>query len=155
MTAARSPSPPATRPARGCASGRRSGPARSDEPWPAAVRQAMRRAVGLAMTEQPEATLLRARLTAEVPAVRSRMPESLSATGRLVAEAVARRTGPDPDGLEVRVCATAPAGGLLEASRYTAERGHTDDLADLVDRAPDVFEHGPPARKSRGPAART
>ncbi|MFF8635838.1 hypothetical protein ACF052_16805 [Streptomyces pilosus] len=83
------------------------------------------------------------------------MLESLSATGRPVAEAVARRTGLDPDGLEVRVCATAPAGGLLEASRYWAEHGHTDDLADLVDRALDVFEHGLPAGKSRGPAART
>lgn len=36
------------------------------------------------------------------------------------------------------------AGGLLEASRYWAEHGRGDDLADLVDRALDVFEHGLP-----------
>ncbi|MFF5155051.1 TetR/AcrR family transcriptional regulator [Streptomyces sp. NPDC000348] len=120
----------------------------ADEPWPDSVRYVLRKAVGLAMTEQPDATLLRARLTAEVPAVRSRMLESLSATARLLAGTVAVRTGLDPDGLEVRVGTTALAGGLLEASRYWAERGHTDDLADLVDRALDVFEHGLPAATS-------
>ncbi|MET9367054.1 hypothetical protein ABZY00_04260 [Streptomyces griseoflavus] len=104
----------------------------------------LRRAVGLALAEQPEVTLLRARLLAEVPAVRSRMLESLSATGRPIAGAVAVRTGLDPDGLEVRVCAMSLADGLLEASRYWAEHGRGDDLADLVDRALDVFEHGLP-----------
>lgn len=118
------------------------------EPWPVSVRHVLRAAVRRAMAEQPEVTLLRARLLAEVPAVRSRTRESLSATGRPLADAIAARTGLDPDGLEVRVATTSLLDGLLEAAAYWAEHGRTDDLAALVDRALDVFEHGLPTRKS-------
>lgn len=127
----------------------------ADEPWLDSVRYVMRRAIGLAMAEQPDVTLLRARLMLEVPAVRSRMTESLSETGRLLAEAIAVRTGLDADGLEVRVHTMSLMGGLLEVSKYWAERGHRDDFADLVDQALDVFEHGLPTAKSRGGGPRT
>ncbi|MFC8423625.1 TetR/AcrR family transcriptional regulator [Streptomyces sp. NPDC057236] len=125
------------------------------EPWPVSVRHVLRGAVRRAMAEQPEVTLVRARLLAEVPAVRSRTRESLSATGRLLADAIAARTGLDPDGLEVRVATTSLLGGLLEATAYWAEHGHTDDLAALVDRALDVVEHGLPTAKSRSGGHRT
>ncbi|MFC5240568.1 TetR/AcrR family transcriptional regulator [Streptomyces atrovirens] len=125
------------------------------EPWPDSVRHVLRGAVRRAMAEQPEVTLLRARLLAEVPAVRSRTRESLSATGRLLADTIAARTGLAPDGLEVRVATTSLLGGLLEATTYWAERGHTDDLPTLLDRALDVVEHGLPAAKSRSGGHRT
>ncbi|MER6622165.1 MULTISPECIES: TetR family transcriptional regulator [unclassified Streptomyces] len=125
------------------------------EPWPVSVRHVLCGAVRRAMAEQPEVTLVRARLLAEVPAVRSRTRESLSATGRLLADAIAARTGLDPDGLEVRVATTSLLGGLLEATAYWAEHGHTDDLAALVDRALDVVEHGLPTAKSRSGGHRT
>ncbi|MFE9772656.1 TetR/AcrR family transcriptional regulator [Streptomyces sp. NPDC005931] len=126
----------------------------AEEPWLDSVRYVMRRAVGLAMAEEPEVTLLRARLMLEVPAVRSRMLESLSATGRLLAGAIAARTGLDPDGLEVRVCTMSLMGGMLEVSNYWAEHGHEDDVADLIDRALDVFEHGLPGTKPSRDAER-
>ncbi|MFF7855417.1 TetR family transcriptional regulator [Streptomyces sp. NPDC007904] len=120
------------------------------EPWPDSLRHVLRGAVRRAMAEQPEVTLLRARLALEVPAVRSRMLQGLWATGRGLAEAVAARTGLDPDGLEVRFHTMSLMGGLVEVVRYWAEHGHADDVAGLVDRALDVFEHGLPAAETRG-----
>ncbi|TWF85550.1 TetR/AcrR family transcriptional regulator [Streptomyces capillispiralis] len=124
----------------------------ADEPWPASVRHALHRAVGLALAEQPETTLLRARLLLEVPAVRSRMLESLSATGRVLARDLAARTGLDPDGLEVRVRATSLLCGLLEAATYWAEHGRADDLPGLVDRTLDILGHGLPEPSPTRPA---
>ncbi|MBT2908377.1 TetR family transcriptional regulator [Streptomyces cellulosae] len=119
----------------------------ADEPWTDSVRYVIRKAVRLAMTEQPEVTALRARLMREVPAVRARMRETVTGVGRTLAEAIAARTGLDPEGLEVRVHATALVGGLLEATMYWAEHGHREDYADLADRALDVIEHGLPTGK--------
>ncbi|CAL9513309.1 hypothetical protein SUDANB58_03697 [Streptomyces sp. enrichment culture] len=119
----------------------------ADEPWTVSLRHVMRKAAAAAAGEDPETTRLRTRLMAEVPAVRSRMVEGASATGRLLGRLIAERTGLDADGLEVRVVSVSLAGGLLEASRYWAEHGHEGDLADLVDRALDVLEHGLPAGK--------
>ncbi|AQS67824.1 TetR family transcriptional regulator [Streptomyces pactum] len=114
------------------------------EPWPVSLRHVLRGAVRPGAGEEAELTRLRARLLAEVPTVRSRMLETMSATGRPLGRAIARRTGLDPDALEVRVLSTSLVGGLLEVSRYWAEHGHEDDPADLVERALDVLEHGPP-----------
>ncbi|MFC7017640.1 TetR/AcrR family transcriptional regulator [Streptomyces viridiviolaceus] len=120
-----------------------------DEPWPVSLRHVLRKAIGVGIGEEPEVTRLRTRLMAEVPAVRSRMLESMSATGRLLAHAIAERTGLDPDGLEVRVLSMSLVAGLMEVSQYWAEHGHEADLADLVDRALDVMQHGlPPAGKA-------
>ncbi|MFE5397976.1 TetR/AcrR family transcriptional regulator [Streptomyces sp. NPDC056568] len=115
-----------------------------DEPWPTALRHALRRAVEHGVGEEAELTRLRTRLLAEVPAVRARMLESMSVTGRLLGRALADRTGLDPEGLEVRVLSMALAGGLMEVTRYWAEHGHEEDLAGLVERALDVLEHGLP-----------
>ncbi|MFI8190920.1 hypothetical protein ACIF8T_19255 [Streptomyces sp. NPDC085946] len=109
------------------------------------MRHLLRRAVTAGTAEEAEVTRLRTRLVAEVPAVRSRMLESMSGTGRMLARSLGERTGLDPESLEVRVLTTSLVGGLMEVSRYWAEHGHRDDLADLVDRALDVFEHGLPA----------
>ncbi|AKZ57837.1 Transcriptional regulator, TetR family [Streptomyces ambofaciens ATCC 23877] len=116
-----------------------------DEPWPAALRHALRKAMELGVGEEAELTRLRTRLLAEVPAVRSRMLERMSVTGRLLGRALADRTGLDPQGLEVRVLSMSLAGGLMEVTRYWAEHGHEEDLAVLVERALDVLEHGLPA----------
>ncbi|CAL9439558.1 hypothetical protein SUDANB6_02211 [Streptomyces sp. enrichment culture] len=125
----------------------------ADEPWTVSVRHVMRGAAAAGAGEDPEVTRLRTRLVAEVPAVRSRMAEGTWATGRLLGRVIAERTGLDADALEVRVVSMSLAGGLLEVSRYWAEHGHEDDLADLVDRALDVLdvlEHALPAGKPRG-----
>jgi AcrR family transcriptional regulator len=118
------------------------------EPWLDSVRYVMRKAVGVGLGEEPEVTRLRTRLMAEVPAVRSRMLESMSVTGRLLAGAIAERSGLDAGSLEVRVLTMSLVGGLMEASQYWAEHGHQGDLADLVDRALDVIEHGLAPEKS-------
>ncbi|GGL76623.1 TetR family transcriptional regulator [Streptomyces fumigatiscleroticus] len=119
----------------------------ADEPWPDSLRHVMRSAVSLGTRQEPETTRLRTRLMAEVPAVRSRMLETTSVTGRLLAGALAERTGLDARSLEVRVFSMSLIGGLMEASRYWAEQGHQGELADLVDRALDVMEHGLPTGK--------
>ncbi|MFJ6666483.1 TetR/AcrR family transcriptional regulator [Streptomyces sp. NPDC091383] len=116
----------------------------AQEPWTDTVRHALRRAVRAGLEEDPELSRLRTRLMVEVPAVRSRMTESMSATGHLLCRAVAERTGRDPGDLAVRVYAMSLIGGLLETLVYWAEHGHRDDPRDLVDRALDVLEHGPP-----------
>ncbi|MBQ1094558.1 hypothetical protein KBY55_00210 [Streptomyces sp. b94] len=46
--------------------------------------------------------------------------------------------------MEARVLSMSLVGGLLEASRYWAEQDHEENLADLVERALDVLEHGLP-----------
>lgn len=117
----------------------------ADEPWPDSLRHVMRKAAEHGAGEEAELTRLRARLLAEVPAVRSRMLESMSVTGRLLGRVIADRTGLAPEGLEVRVLSMSLVGGLLEVSRYWAEHDHEENLADLVERALDVLEHGLPA----------
>ncbi|MEV0980809.1 TetR family transcriptional regulator [Streptomyces sp. NPDC049915] len=117
-----------------------------DEPPMESLRSVIHTAVGVGLREEPEVTRLRTALMAEVPAVRARMMENASATGRLLCRALAERTGLAPDALEVRVFATSLMGGLMEASLHWAENGFRTDLAELVDRAFDVLEHGLPAR---------
>ncbi|MFI2644526.1 TetR/AcrR family transcriptional regulator [Streptomyces sp. NPDC018610] len=114
------------------------------EPWTESVRQVLRKAIALGMDDDREVSRLRTRLMVEVPAVRSRMTESMSVTGRLLCTALAERTGLEPESLEVRVTAMSFVGALMETTLYWAENDHRDDLADLVDRALAVLEHGLP-----------
>lgn len=120
----------------------------ADEPWPQSIRYVMHRALSLGAKDDIEVSRLRSRLTVEVPAVRSRMMESMSVTGRMLCQAIGERTGLDPDSVEVRVYAMSLVGGLMEASLYWAERGHTDDFPSLIDRTLDVLQHGLPQRNS-------
>ncbi|MFJ8197624.1 TetR/AcrR family transcriptional regulator [Streptomyces sp. NPDC096152] len=120
----------------------------ADEPWTESVRQVLRQAVGLGVGTDPGPARLRTRLMVEVPAVRARMTESMSVTGRMLCAAIGERTGRDPHGLEVRVWAMSLIGALTETSLYWAEHGHREDLADLVDRALTVLEHGVPAKNT-------
>ncbi|MFJ3638764.1 TetR/AcrR family transcriptional regulator [Streptomyces sp. NPDC090108] len=116
----------------------------ADEPWAQSLRQAIGAAAVLGAAGDPRVARLRARLAADVPAVRSRMRETMADTGRLLCRAVAERTGLPPDGLEARVHAMSLAGALMEVALYWAERGHEDDLHDLLDRAVTALEHGLP-----------
>ncbi|WP_434095240.1 TetR/AcrR family transcriptional regulator [Streptomyces flaveolus] len=117
----------------------------ADEPWPDSVRYVLRKVIGQGVEAEPEAARLRTRLMSEVPAVHSRMLESVSGTGRLLGRAIADRTGLDPEALELRVLTASLVAGLMEVSRYWAEHGHEENLADLAERALDVLEHGLPA----------
>ncbi|WP_329271603.1 TetR/AcrR family transcriptional regulator [Streptomyces sp. NBC_01451] len=116
----------------------------ADEPWLDSLRYILKKAVGANWTEEPEVTRLRSRLMLEVPAVRSRMIESMSEIGRLLCRVIAERTGRDPADLEVRVYAMSLIGGLSEVTVHWAQNDFRDNLADLVDRAVNVFEHGLP-----------
>lgn len=116
----------------------------ADEPWLDSLRYILKRAVGISSIEEPEVTRLRSRLMLEVPAVRSRMIESMSETGRLLCRVIAERTDRDPADLEVRVYAMSLIGGLSEVTVYWAQNDFRDNLADLVDRTVNVFEHGLP-----------
>ncbi|GHK00700.1 TetR/AcrR family transcriptional regulator [Streptomyces sp. NPDC003753] len=121
-----------------------------DEPWMDSIRYVMGKALDLSEQEDPEVLRLRAHLGVQVPAVRSRYFESMSETGRLLRQALAERTGRDPESLEVRVCAMALIGGMMEVSMYWAENGFEGELRDLMERALDVMEHGL-ERKPEGP----
>lgn len=114
----------------------------ADEPIVESLRHVLRRAVGLGFTEEPEVSRLRTRLMIEVPAVRSRMLESMSVTGRMLCRIIAERTGREPGDLEVRVFSMGLVGALTEAMAYWAERGHEDDLGELVNRTMDVLTAG-------------
>jgi AcrR family transcriptional regulator len=116
----------------------------SDEPWLDSLRYILKTAVGVSRAEEPEVTRLRSRLMLEVPAVRARMIESMSETGRLLCRVIAERTGRDASDLEVRVYAMSLIGGLSEVTVHWAQNDFKDNLADLVDRAVNVFEHGLP-----------
>ncbi|MEV2249756.1 TetR family transcriptional regulator [Streptomyces sp. NPDC050147] len=113
-----------------------------DEPIVESLRHVLRRAVGLGFTEDPEVTRLRTRLMIEVPAVRSRLLESMSVTGRMLCRVIAERSGRDPGELEVRVFAMGLIAALTETAAYWAERGHEDDLGELVDRALSMLTTG-------------
>ncbi|MGC0329820.1 AcrR family transcriptional regulator [Streptomyces sp. SAI-170] len=119
-----------------------------DEPWPDSVRHMLREAVRTGIEEDAEVARLRTHLMVQVPAVRSRMMESMSVTGRVLCSAIGERTGRDPDSLEVRVTAMSLVGALMETTLYWAENDHSDDFADLVDRALNVLQHGLPRLKS-------
>nr|BFD82989.1 TetR family transcriptional regulator [Streptomyces sp. Xyl84] len=114
----------------------------ADEPWTRSVRHVLHTAIGRGVDPDAEVSRLRTRLMVEVPAVRSRMMESMSVTGHLLCTAAAERTGRDPESLEVRAWAMSLVGALMETTLFWAERGHRDDLADLVDRTLTVLEHG-------------
>ncbi|WP_369213385.1 TetR/AcrR family transcriptional regulator, partial [Streptomyces flavofungini] len=114
----------------------------ADEPIAESLRQVLRRAVVLGFSAEPEEAVLRTRLMVEVPAVRSRMLESMAATGGMLCRVIAERTGGDPGDLEVRAFSMGLMGALTETTAYWAERGHKDDLADLVDRTLSVLTSG-------------
>ncbi|MEU0600284.1 TetR family transcriptional regulator [Streptomyces sp. NPDC006393] len=116
----------------------------ADEPWMDSLRHVIRMSLDTMMAEDPEVVRMRAHLGIQVPAVRSRMVESMSETGRMLRGAIAERTGLDPDSLDVRVYAMSLTGGLMEVYMHWAETGFEGELADLVDRALDVLEHGLP-----------
>ncbi|MBC2900824.1 TetR/AcrR family transcriptional regulator [Streptomyces cupreus] len=119
----------------------------ADEPWIDTLRHVLKKAVGFGLEEDPEVLRLRSHLMVQVPAVRSRMLETMSVTGKMLTEAVAERSGMDPDSLEVRVYTMSLIGGLAEITLYWAEHDFRDDLADLLDRALNVIEHGLPTEK--------
>jgi AcrR family transcriptional regulator len=119
----------------------------ADEPWMDSVRHVLRIANEGLMTQDPDMIRMRAHLAVTVPAVRARMVESMSETGRMLRQALAERSGLDPDGLEVRVCAMSLIGGLMETSLYWAENDFKGDLSEHLNHALDVLEHGLPTKK--------
>ncbi|MFF3977446.1 TetR/AcrR family transcriptional regulator [Streptomyces sp. NPDC001828] len=109
------------------------------------LRYVVTEAARLSLLHAREETLRRTRLIAEVPALRARMMESVAATSRQLCGVLAERAGRPVD-LEVRVFAVAVLGALHEASVYWAERGHQDDLLDLIARTMTTLKSGlPPA----------
>ncbi|MFF4184724.1 TetR/AcrR family transcriptional regulator [Streptomyces sp. NPDC001691] len=119
------------------------------EPPLESLRHVVTEAARLSLADDREETLLRTRLIAEVPALRARMMESMATTSRLLCEVLAERAGRNAVDLEVRVFAMAVLGALHEASVYWAERGHQDDLLDLIARTMTTLHRGLPP----GPAA--
>ncbi|GAA4071048.1 MULTISPECIES: TetR/AcrR family transcriptional regulator [Streptomyces] len=107
------------------------------------LRYVVTEAARLSLLHAREETLWRTALIAEVPALRARMMESVAATSRLLCGVLAERAGRSVD-LEVRVFAMAVLGSLHEVSVYWAERGHEDDLLDLIARAMTTLKSGLP-----------
>ncbi|MBY8877143.1 TetR/AcrR family transcriptional regulator [Actinacidiphila acidipaludis] len=89
-----------------------------------------------------EELVQREELVRDVPAIRARAHESLSATGRLLGGVIAERTGRGSDDLEVRVFTAAVFGAIHEAALYWVEKGRTEDLLDLLERALGMLRRG-------------
>ncbi|WP_329122011.1 TetR/AcrR family transcriptional regulator [Streptomyces sp. NBC_01465] len=113
-----------------------------DEPPLESLRFVVQEGLRMSMEIDPAEMRQRTKLMVEVPALRARMMESMSGTGRMLCAVLAERSGRDPDDLEIRVFAMGTLGGLNEATAYWAERGHQDDLTELVDRAINTLRDG-------------
>ncbi|MEV5278423.1 TetR family transcriptional regulator [Streptomyces sp. NPDC051994] len=114
------------------------------EPPLESLRHVITEGVRLSLLHDRAETLQRTRLIAEVPALRARMMESVADTSRLLCEVLAQRTGRPEADLEVRVFAMAVLGALHETTVYWAERGHRDDLLELIARTMTTLDTGLP-----------
>ncbi|WP_037366623.1 acyl-CoA-like ligand-binding transcription factor [Nakamurella lactea] len=84
----------------------------------------------------------RVQLALGVPAVRARMMDGMDAAERLFAEGLAERLGRDADDFDIAVTVAAMTAAMTAALRRWAAGGGTDDLAETVDHALAVLQHG-------------
>lgn len=106
------------------------------------IRHVMAQGLSALIAEERDEVIQRTKLMVEVPAIRARMTEAMSAAGSRLGAVLAERAGRDPGDLEVRVFTSAVLSSLQEVTVYWAERGHQDDLPELMDRALDALENG-------------
>ncbi|MEU5398653.1 TetR family transcriptional regulator [Streptomyces sp. NPDC005963] len=99
------------------------------------IRRVIVRGVTSTVTAERDEMVQRTRLMVEIPAVRARMAQTMAATSTVLVRVIADRAGRPHDDLEVRVRVAAVMGALREVLLYWAERGHQDDLAELMDAA--------------------
>lgn len=108
-----------------------------------ALREVLTEVVTAAMFEQDE-VLIRRRMhyTMTEPAIRDGMNRQADEMAVELRHTMARHTGRDPDGLELRVVTAALIAAFIEAIIYWHETGYRDSMRDIVDGALDVIARG-------------
>ncbi len=108
-----------------------------------ALRGILTELVDTAMFEQDERVIMRRMHYAmEEPAVRGALNRQADAMAVELRGTIAKHTGRDPDGLELRVVTAALISAFLEALAYWHETGYRDSLKTIVEGALDVIERG-------------
>ncbi|PZF86498.1 TetR/AcrR family transcriptional regulator [Jiangella anatolica] len=108
-----------------------------------ALRDVLTEVVTTAMFEQDEEFLRRRMSYAmEEPSIRAAMSRQADETAVDLRRTIAKHTGRDPDGLELRVVTVALIAAFMEAIAYWHETGFRDPLQDIVAGALDVIERG-------------
>lgn len=109
----------------------------------AALRQVLTDVVTTAAFEQDEGlTKRRMSYAMEEPSIRAAMSRQADGTALHLRRTIAKHTGRDPDGLELRVVTAALISAFMEALAYWHETGFRDPLRDIVEGALDVIERG-------------
>ncbi|TDD66981.1 TetR family transcriptional regulator [Jiangella aurantiaca] len=108
-----------------------------------ALREVLTEVVTAAMFDQDE-QFIRRRMTymMEEPSVRASMGRQADETAVQLRQTIAKHTGRDPDGLELRVVTVALISAFMEAIAYWHDSGYRDSLREIVDGALDVIERG-------------
>ncbi|RIQ20162.1 TetR/AcrR family transcriptional regulator [Jiangella rhizosphaerae] len=109
----------------------------------AALREVLTDVVTTAMFEQDERIMRRRMYYAmEEPSIRAAMSRQGDDMALDLRRTIAKHTGRDPDGLELRVVTAALISAFMEALAYWHETGFRDSLKEIVDGALDVIERG-------------
>ncbi|TDC48672.1 TetR family transcriptional regulator [Jiangella ureilytica] len=108
-----------------------------------ALREVLTEVVTTALFQQDE-RLIRRRMhyTMTEPAIRDGLNRQADVMAAELAQVLAKHTGRDPDGLELRVVTAALIAAFVEAIAYWHDSGYRDSLRDIVDGALDVISRG-------------
>ncbi|MBB5787442.1 TetR/AcrR family transcriptional regulator [Jiangella mangrovi] len=108
-----------------------------------ALREVLTEVVTTALFQQDE-RLIKRRMhyTMAEPAVRDGLNRQADVMAAELAQVLAKHTGRDPRGLELRVVTAALIAAFVEAIAYWHDSGYRDPLRDIVDGALDVIARG-------------
>lgn len=108
-----------------------------------ALREVLTEVVTTALFQQDE-QLIRRRMhyTMSEPAVRDGLNRQADVMAAELGQVLAKHTGRDPEGLELRVVTAALIAAFVEAIAYWHDSGYRDSLRDIVDGALDVIARG-------------
>lgn len=108
-----------------------------------ALRGIITEVVTTAMFEQDERVIMRRmHYVMTEPAIRGALNRQADEMAVGLRQTIAKHTGRDPDGLELRVVTSALVSAFLEALAYWHETGYRDSLLAIVEGALDVIERG-------------
>ncbi len=108
-----------------------------------ALREVLTEVVTAVLFEQDE-RVIRRRMNyiMEEPAVRAGMNRQADEMALELRHTMAKHTGRDPDGLELRVVTASLVSAFMEAIAYWHDTGYRDSMREIVDGALDVIARG-------------
>jgi len=108
-----------------------------------ALREVLTEVVTAVLFEQDE-RVIRRRMNyiMEEPAVRAGMNRQADEMALELRHTMAKHTGRDPDGLELRVVTASLISAFMEAIAYWHDTGYRDSMREIVDGALDVIARG-------------